>query len=86
MIISPNDSSGNAFSFQSNSPILMFLNITAFFALTFSLITFMQGYTKYDLASGNYDDLEQGKKTMAISALVLLYVVIVFIIDLNSYK
>ena len=82
----PSNKSGDLFSFQSDSPILMFINIAAFFALNFSLITFMQGYTKYDLASGNVDDIKKGEKTMATAALVFLFVIIVFIIDLKSYK
>lgn len=85
-IIKPSNRNSNILDFQSNSPVLIFINIAAFFALNFSIITFMQGYTKYDLASGNVGDLTDGRKTMTTAALVFLFVIIVFIIDLNSYR
>ena len=85
-IIKQGNASGDIFSLQSDSPVLMFLNISAFLVLTFSITIFMQGYTKFDLASGNYNDLKEGRETMTKAGLLLLYVIIVFIIDLSSYR
>lgn len=79
------DDVGGFSAFQFNSPILMILNISAFIVLTLSIIWFMKGYTIKDLSSGNIKEIKNGDKLMSKSYIGLIYIIIVFIIDLSVY-
>jgi len=79
------DDVSNFVSIEFNSPILMILNISAFVVLVLTIIWFMQGYTTKDLANGNLKEVEKGNKLIIKSAVGFLYILIVFIVDLNIY-
>jgi len=72
-------------AFEFNTPIMTFLNISAFLALIYAIIEFMRGYTIHDLASGNIDELKKGTKKMAYAGIALFYIIVVFIIDIGAY-
>ena len=79
------DEVGGFSAFEFNSPILMFLNISAFIVLVLSIIWFMKGYTIKDLASGNIKEMQEGNKLMARGITGFTYAFIVFTIDLSVY-
>lgn len=79
------DDIGGFSAFEFNSPVLMFLNISAFIILVLSIIWFMKGYTIKDLASGNIKEIQKGSKLMAQGMAGFIYAFIVFTIDLSVY-
>jgi len=79
------DDVGGFSAFEFNSPVLMFLNISAFVVLVLSIIWFMKGYTIKDLASGNIKEIQKGNKLMAKGMAGFAYAFIVFTIDLGVY-
>lgn len=79
------DDVGGFSAFEFDSPILMFLNISAFVILVISIIWFIKGYTIKDLASGNIKEIQKGNKLMARGMTGFAYAFIVFAIDLGVY-
>lgn len=79
------NSIGGFTSVEFSSPILMILNISAFVVLSLSIIWFMKGYTTKDLAHGNVKEMDNGNKLLLKCGIGFLYILIVFIIDLNIY-